>query len=118
MGPIFLFPRVQREYTVCVCFIVNNPSAPLEYPPSLYSAIPIKQLFLLARDREVAYGDLYPTLLRLLTTHYPHLCLVEDWVEEEKEKNTLSSKMPQDVENVASSKETRRGQSLNCVFFY
>lgn len=88
--------------------LVNNPSAPLEYPPSLYSAIPIKQLFLLARDREVAYGDLYPTLLRLLTTHYPHLCLVEDWVEEEKEKNTLSSKMPQDVENVASSKETRR----------
>ena len=50
----------------------------------------MKQLLLKARQNKAAYGDLYPPLLRLLVTHYPHLCLVEDWIEEEElTDNTL-----------------------------
>ena len=52
----------------------------------------MKQLLLRARADEESFGDLYPSLLRLLTSHYPHLCLVEDWIEEEEMIDSLNTK--------------------------
>lgn len=62
----------------------NNPKAPREYTTNLYSKIPMKQLLLFTRGDEQNYGDLYPPLLKYIVTYYPHLCLVEDWIDEEE----------------------------------
>ena len=64
---------------------MTNPKRPREYSGHLYSVIPIKQLAIETRSNEEAFGHLYPRLLRLLATHYPHLCLVEDWISEEEQ---------------------------------
>lgn len=64
--------------------LVNNPKAPREYTTHLYSTIPMKQLLIETRSNEESYGHLYPSMLRLLATYYPHLCLVEDWISEEE----------------------------------
>lgn len=63
---------------------MGNPRAPREYSAYLYSRITMKRLLVQARSNEQHFGLLYPTILRLLATHYPHLCLVEDWIGEEE----------------------------------
>ena len=70
--------------------VVTNPKRPREYSGHLYSTIPIKQLLIETRSNEAAFGHLYPRLLRLLATHYPHLCLVEDWISEEEQLQVAS----------------------------
>ncbi|XP_066936944.1 integrator complex subunit 2-like isoform X1 [Clytia hemisphaerica] len=71
--------------------LVNNAKRPQEYSTHLYSIIPIKQLLMEVRSNERSYGHIYPCLLRLLTTHYPSLCLVEDWIDEEEEAQNVST---------------------------
>lgn len=68
--------------------LASNPKAPREYSSHLYSFIPMKQLLIQVRSNEEDFGLLYPPMLRLLATHYPHLCLVEDWIGEEEELST------------------------------
>ncbi|PIK61167.1 putative integrator complex subunit 2 isoform X2, partial [Apostichopus japonicus] len=55
---------------------------PEPYSTKVLSQLPIKYLFREAQRHLSDYGHLYPSLLRLLVTHYPHLCLVEDWMDE------------------------------------
>eukprot|EP00058_Branchiostoma_floridae_P020274 XP_002605764.1 hypothetical protein BRAFLDRAFT_114421 [Branchiostoma floridae] len=49
---------------------------PQEYPRMLYTRLPIMQLLQEAHRNQQDYLGLYPSLLRLLVTHFPHLCLV------------------------------------------
>lgn len=80
----------------------NNPKAPREYTTNLYSKIPMKQLLLFTRGDEQNYGDLYPPLLKYIVTYYPHLCLVEDWMDEE-EIGSSSLAPPKDQKKVMNS---------------
>ncbi len=50
------------------------------YGSELMSRIPVFFLLQEARRREVDYAPLFPTLLKLTTTHFAHLCLVSDWM--------------------------------------
>eukprot|EP00794_Sanderia_malayensis_P014277 gene14277-15764_t len=70
--------------------LVANPKCPKEYSAALYAAMPIKQLFLKAREKQTVYENLYPPILRIVTKNYPHLCLVEDCMFEETIKETAA----------------------------
>lgn len=53
------------------------------YPPEFLNELPIKHLMLQAQRHHNEFAGLFSPLLRLLVTHFPHLSLVEDWIEEE-----------------------------------
>jgi len=55
-----------------------------KYSPFLFSQLPIFHLMQEAKNEPANYGVLFPRLLRLISTHYPHLCLVHDWFAAEK----------------------------------
>ncbi|XP_052246674.1 integrator complex subunit 2-like isoform X3 [Dreissena polymorpha] len=52
------------------------------YPDALMSQIPINYLIQQSQKRQDLYGDLFSHLLKLLVTQFPHLCMVEDWLDD------------------------------------
>ena len=48
------------------------------------SKIPLFYLLQDAKSNEDKYGCIFPSLLKLIATHYSHLCLVPDWFSTEK----------------------------------
>lgn len=50
------------------------------YKTEFLADIPIRYIVQQA-EKEQPYSSLFSTLLRLLATHFPHLSLVEDWME-------------------------------------
>ena len=59
-------------------------SAPKTYSPNVLVQIPMKHLLQHVRQHQGDYATLYPSLLKLTATHFPQLCLVEDWLKEEE----------------------------------
>ena len=53
---------------------------PHRYFADLLSKLPLKFLLSAAESQQDMFGGLFPSLLKLCTTHFPHLCLVEDWL--------------------------------------
>lgn len=53
------------------------------YSIEFLSELPIKYLLQQAQKNQNDYSGLFSSLLKLLVTHFPHLSLVEDWLEEE-----------------------------------
>ncbi|XP_060079254.1 integrator complex subunit 2-like [Ylistrum balloti] len=62
--------------------IVSSNREVKSYPDTLLSQIPINYLLQQAQIQQHQYAGLFSPLLRLLATHYPHLCAVEDWLQE------------------------------------
>ncbi|KAK7087171.1 integrator complex subunit 2-like [Littorina saxatilis] len=54
----------------------------VSYSVAVMSQIPINYLVQEAQRRQQQCAAIYSALLKLLVTHYPHLCLVEDWLED------------------------------------
>jgi integrator complex subunit 2 len=54
--------------------------APLRYSAELLAELPLKFLLGRAESRQGQLEGLYPSILRLCVAHFPHLCLVEDWL--------------------------------------
>lgn len=52
------------------------------YPDTLMSTLPINYLIQQSQKRQDLYGGLFSSLLKLLVTQFPHLCIIEDWLEE------------------------------------
>ena len=50
----------------------------IRYSHDLLSELPIKFLLQTAERDQERFGGLYPQLLRLCSTHFPHLCMVQD----------------------------------------
>jgi len=50
------------------------------YSAELLAELPLKFLLGRAESLQGMFEGLFPALLRLATTHFPHLCLVEDWL--------------------------------------
>lgn len=62
------------------------------YPTEFLSELPIKYLLQQAQRHHSDFSGLFSPLLRLLVTHFPHLSLVEDWIEDEsQQQNHFSS---------------------------
>ncbi|GIY57043.1 integrator complex subunit 2 [Caerostris extrusa] len=55
------------------------------YSPQFIAKIPIFYLIQRAQKDQQEFAGLFSPLLRLLTTHYPHLCLVQSWLTEEED---------------------------------
>ncbi|XP_053681309.1 integrator complex subunit 2 [Anopheles nili] len=53
------------------------------YSNEFMSELPIKYLLQQAQKNQQEYSALFSPLLRLLVTHFPHLSLVDDWIDEE-----------------------------------
>ena len=51
----------------------------------MWDELPIKFLLRLAHRDQQNYAGLYASLLRLVANHFPHLCLVDDWLTEEED---------------------------------
>ncbi|CAG7720553.1 unnamed protein product [Allacma fusca] len=52
------------------------------YSGKIFSQIPVKFLLQEAQKGQHKCGGLFPPLLKLLTTHFPQLCLVNEWLGE------------------------------------
>ncbi|KAI4454321.1 integrator complex subunit 2 [Holotrichia oblita] len=52
------------------------------YSPEFLSELPIKYLLHHAQKDQSSYSTLFGPLLKLLATHFPHLTLVEDWLDD------------------------------------
>lgn len=59
------------------------------YPDSLMASIPINYLIQQTQKRQDLYGGLFSSLLKLLVMQFPHLCIVEDWLEETDRKSVV-----------------------------
>lgn len=53
------------------------------YSTEFMSELPIKYLLQQAQKNQHEFSGLFSPLLRLLITHFPHLSLVDDWIEDE-----------------------------------
>ncbi|XP_015518272.1 integrator complex subunit 2 isoform X1 [Neodiprion virginianus] len=53
------------------------------YSTEFLSELPIKYLLQQVQRDQMSYAGLFSPLLRLLATHFPHLSLVDDWLDEE-----------------------------------
>uniref|UniRef100_A0A182PAA8 Integrator complex subunit 2 n=1 Tax=Anopheles epiroticus TaxID=199890 RepID=A0A182PAA8_9DIPT len=53
------------------------------YTNEFMSELPIKYLLQQAQKNQHEYSALFSPLLRLLVSHFPHLSLVDDWIDEE-----------------------------------
>jgi len=59
----------------------RQPNTPRpRYSAELLAELPLKFLLGRAETLQGMFEGLFPALLRLATTHFPHLCLVEDWL--------------------------------------
>lgn len=53
------------------------------YSADFLTELPIKYLLQLVQRDQMNYASLFSPLLRLLATHFPHLSLVDDWLDDE-----------------------------------
>ncbi|XP_017787146.1 PREDICTED: integrator complex subunit 2 [Nicrophorus vespilloides] len=58
------------------------------YSVEFFSELPIKYLLHHAQKDQSSYSSLFGPLLKLLATHFPHLTLVDDWVDDMSFKTT------------------------------
>ncbi|XP_022248205.1 LOW QUALITY PROTEIN: integrator complex subunit 2-like [Limulus polyphemus] len=56
------------------------------YSSKFFAQLPIIYLLQQAQREQQQFAGLFSPLLRLLATHFPHLCQVEEWIVEEKKK--------------------------------
>lgn len=63
------------------------------YSTEFLSDLPIKYLLQQAQKNQHDFSGLFSPLLRLLVTHFPHLSLVDDWIEDE----VISAKPTQSI---------------------
>ncbi|XP_055614252.1 integrator complex subunit 2, partial [Uranotaenia lowii] len=63
--------------------IITNGRQVKSYSNEFMSELPIKYLLQQAQRNQQEYSVLFSPLLRLLVTHFPHLSLVDDWIDEE-----------------------------------
>lgn len=76
-----------------------------KYSPHLTAKIPIFFLVQEARRSQDKYSVIFPTLLRMVATHYPHLCLVNDWLQSRQTSNLLEKVSKETLQSARESLE-------------
>ncbi|KAK5638910.1 hypothetical protein RI129_013205 [Pyrocoelia pectoralis] len=73
-------------YEDCRLTNVQSPNTAVKkikiYSAEFMSELPIKYLLHHAQKDQISYSGLFGPLLKLLATHFPHLTLVEDWLDD------------------------------------
>jgi len=65
----------------------------MKYSSEFIAQLPIFYLIQEARRDQLNYGVLISSLLRIISHHYPHLCLVKDWLPHQKQEITSKSQL-------------------------
>ncbi|XP_045601514.2 integrator complex subunit 2 isoform X1 [Procambarus clarkii] len=88
--------------------LVNNRRVH-SYSPHLFAQLPIRYLLSHAQKEQRLYAGLFSPLVKLLVSHYPQLCLVEDWLYQSPSANSslgiLPPKVPLDLQSVTKAME-------------
>ena len=79
-----LIPHTMHTLSPLPSVMQPHGSLTKAYSPNVLVQIPMKHLLQYARQRQGDFATLYPSLLKLTATHFPQLCLVEDWLKEEE----------------------------------
>jgi len=89
---------------------------PKAYSSHLIAALPIRRLLRVAERERDRYGLIFPQLLRLCLTQFPHLCLTQDWLEEEASAKDFSLAPAKVATAHISSEEAKEAMSstLDC----
>lgn len=92
----------------------------LKYSSEFLSQLPIFYLLQKARIDQQNYGVLLPSLLRLVAFHYPHLCLVQDWLVSEKkinykQRNSSSISVSEEKKNFILAFESQSNSLMICA---
>ena len=77
---VLLYEQVRLTHTRT---ILATQRKVLRYSRSLLAEMPIKYLLKSAERDQHRFGGIFPQLLKLCSSQYPHLCLVQDWLENE-----------------------------------
>lgn len=84
------------------------------------SELPIKYLLHHAQKDQCSYATLFGPLLKLLATHFPHLTLVEDWLDDMSIKNNnknvfISEMMVTDAFSNVDTNPAKCGRTLKLL---
>ncbi|KAK4288012.1 hypothetical protein Pmani_030992 [Petrolisthes manimaculis] len=79
------------------------------YSPHLFTQLPLRYLLSHAQKEQRLYAGLFSPLVKLLVSHYPQLCLVEDWLYQSPPSHSrlgiLPPKVPLDPQSVTRAME-------------
>lgn len=98
--------------------IITNGRQVKGYSNEFMSELPIKFLLHQAQKNQQEYSVLFSPLLRLLATHFPHLSLVDDWIDEEGISLEHTSDAPLTEMNIVEAFEEielRPGKTIKCL---
>lgn len=70
--------------------IIQNGRQVKSYSTEFLSELPIKYLLQHAQKNQNDFESLFSPLLRLFITHFPHLSLVDDWIDVEDQTKSLA----------------------------
>lgn len=84
------------------------------YSQEFLSELPIKYLLQQAQKVQKSFAGIFPPLVRLLATHFPHLCLVDDWMEMSSFSSGMLYRQVYSNETPEMSKE-EVVKGLNCL---
>ncbi|XP_053695258.1 integrator complex subunit 2 isoform X2 [Sabethes cyaneus] len=88
------------------------------YSAEFMSELPIKYLLQQAQKNQQEYSVLFSPLLRLIVTHFPHLSLVDDWIDEENISSEPSSNATISECNVVEALQqinSNPGKTIKCL---
>ncbi len=73
---VLMYENVRLNYMKSI--LMSPGRKVVRYSHDLLSELPIKFLLQTAERDQERFGGIYPQLLRLCSTHFPHLCMVQD----------------------------------------
>ncbi len=73
--------------------IIQNGRQVKSYSTEFLSELPIKYLLQYAQKNQNDFESLFSPLLRLFITHFPHLSLVDDWIDVEEDHTKSLAKV-------------------------
>ncbi|XP_055542549.1 integrator complex subunit 2 isoform X2 [Wyeomyia smithii] len=85
------------------------------YSTEFLFELPIKYLLQQAQKNQQEYNVLFSPLLRLLVTHFPHLSLVDDWIDEENISSEHLSRVTCNERNVIDALEEMNNNPVKTI---
>ncbi|XP_068239156.1 integrator complex subunit 2 isoform X2 [Palaemon carinicauda] len=83
--------------------LITNNRRIHSYSPHLFAQLPIRYLLSHAQREQRLYAGLFSSLVKLLVSHYPQLCLVEDWLYQSSSADSHLGILPPKVQLDAQS---------------
>ncbi|CAL4223863.1 unnamed protein product, partial [Meganyctiphanes norvegica] len=74
--------------------LITSQRRPHSYSQNLFAQLPIRYLLSQAQKEQRLYAGLFSPLVKLLASHFPQLCLVEDWLYQRPSANSRLGILP------------------------